>query len=295
MSEVTRTDVVVALEKLWPCVQESGAGEWSLASSRRKSRKPHRVQATLSDEWLRFDATVEAQTDPQQLWILLTSRAALDGWCKLALSEARGDPKTRVCLIADIALDGDDFSERLRRVFSKFLETLTWLQSGKKRKAARTGSPGVALETPQILQICEQAGWICRERSSGKVEVRAGGEGSAFRAELESNDRVTLRASTPLACLKGWSAESRRALGIFVLRANAAVRLARAAVEESNGTGCVRLEVCFGTAPTSAELDMALSALAVAWGSSHREVAALEDPKLAQQYLVLTRSFINNP
>lgn len=295
MLEDTITDVVVALEKSWPVVHELGAGEWALESSPRRSRKTQSAHASLSDEWLRLDATVETAADPEQLWSLLASSAAPDGLCKLALSEANADGETRVCLIADIALGGGDLSGLAMAISNEFRETLTRLQSGEINKAASTEPSGVVLETPWILQICEQAGWIGRERSSGRVEVKAGGEGSTFRVELESNDRVTLRVSSSPACLEGWSSESRLALEVFSLRVNAAVRLARASVEESNGTTCFRTEVCFGAAPTSTELDLALSALAVAWGSSHREVAALQDPELARQYLVLTSSFIQQP
>ena len=295
MLEDTRTDVVVALEKSWPVVQELGAGEWSLASSRRMSRKTQKGHASLSDEWLRLDATVETATDSEQIWNLLASSAARDGLCKLALSEANAAGETKVCLIADIALGGGDLSGLAMAISNEFRETLTRLQSGEINKAVPTEPLGVVLETPRILQICEQTGWVCRERADGKVEVKTVGEGSTLRVELESNDRVTLRASSPLACLKEWSAESRQALGVFVLRVNAAVRFARVSVEESNGTGPVRIEVGFGYVPSSTELDLAVSALTVASGISQREVAALADPELARKYLVLTRSLINNP
>jgi hypothetical protein len=79
---------------------------------------------------------------------------------------------------------------------------------------------------------------------------------------------------------------TQQALGVLLLSANGAVRLARAAVK-ADSKQAATFEVAFGALPSASELDLALSALSVACRLFGREAKALEDENVARRYLEL--------
>jgi hypothetical protein len=81
---------------------------------------------------------------------------------------------------------------------------------------------------------------------------------------------------------------SQYATELLLLWASRAVRMARAtATTTDDGTTQYCWEVLLGSAPTSRELDHALTALSVACRMSLREAQALQDKEIARVYLAM--------
>lgn len=156
------------------------------------------------------------------------------------------------------------------------------------------GGSGAAHELgPHIEQLrerCLQAGWPASRRHDGALsvvlEVPEGPCAARFEALGAEAVRVRSDPCWPVAD----EAVCRQAIDYLLLRASGAVRMAGAAGladASRRGRGPYAWQVRWESLPEVSELDHALTALSVACRQTVREVEALRDRRVAEQYLAL--------
>ncbi len=140
----------------------------------------------------------------------------------------------------------------------------------------------------QLRERCLQAGWPASQRRDGSLSVVLGvPEGScAGRFEALGPEAVRVRSDPcwPIAD----EAVCRQAIDYLLLRASGAVRMSGAAgVADPSGRarGPYVWQVRWESLPEAAELSVGLTALSVACRLTIREVEALGDAGIAEQYL----------
>ena len=281
--------VAESLRKCASLVEPAGAGRWDFILS-NGSALP--VCARAEGGWLRLDAPVEGAAQAHA-WGLLRLNRALRGLAKVAFPPGARRPHLR----AEIPLDGEAaFSSRLLEACAGFKSAAGALHGEKPATGARgdyarrpqaSARGDAAPEARDLGRLCEQAGWAFSEKSAARVEVVLKARGDLYRVAVEGG-AAGVALSVGLAPGHSFGEVGRAALGDILLRASAAIRMARAAAAEEEGRDCAGFEVVFGAPPCPAEFAHALSALAVACSLCGREAAALaDDESLAERYLAL--------
>lgn len=261
------------------------------------------LQATarLDEGWLLFDAPLPGSPlHTQRIWDLLRWNTTLLGGAKFAVS-ARSDhigppdgPPSEAALLrvrAELPL-GRDIDLRTR-----IGETCSGLESAGARLLRGPTAIAVPWRDKQgngaggtdLRRLCSEAGWPFTERSDGRLAVDLDIPGGFHQAIVEEtmSGAHLLRVSVGLGAGNTSPALlSQLALGVFLLRANAVVRMARAVAEAVDGRMTTRFEVEFAHAPGAEELGHALAALSVACRLCGREANVLaQDEAVAGAYL----------
>jgi len=281
LSDPTRyheTAVVEALETCAPAVKQVGPGRWGFELVNGKAFP---VSARALEGWLLLETGTDSEDLKDGHWQLLERNGRLGGWSKFALGPGRRHPHLR----AEIPLtDGVVLRQRLQ-------EACEGLREGQHADAA-PAAESVALDvsdekqSPSWPALLAEAGWTFSERTAGRLLVDLDVPGRWHRARVDAGGERDVRLAVEIGGGKAVAPLARQALGVLLLSANRAVRLARSAVEAGGATEAV-FEVPFGTPPSAAELDLALSALSVACRLFDREARALEDENVARRYLEL--------
>jgi hypothetical protein len=275
---VSVADLGRALGAGFTAVEPAEPAVWKLLASNGRDLA---ATARLAGGWLLLDAPLPpfgVEGAAAGVWDLLRWNAALPGPVKLVLPPGPPAVRLRAELPVDVALD---LPARVREV-SAGLEAAAALLAGET-----PARPAGAAATVDLARLSEEAGWPFVARAGGLAVGLDAGDGlhQAMVAEEAGAVRVTVALGTDGAaaprCLE--------ALGTLLLRASAAVRMARAAAGGTNGTAAARFEVCFAAAPVHpGELDHALAALSVACRMAGREARILaENEVMAGRYLAL--------
>jgi hypothetical protein len=268
-------------------------GQWRLCDG---PRHPLPINIRVQQQWLSFDARLPARGEAlgrggAQLNELLSWNAVLPPNAKCCL--ARGAKKAFLAM--EIPLDDDvDLVRQVTEACEAFCEAVRAAaatsplvtNSRAKRPILRDRSSTVQRETTtELRRLCEDAGWVCRERDGGQSaipldEPRAFCQARAYRsASGRIHLHVDLEAATP------HSSASQQAIALLLLTACRVVRMARAAVSPKEaGRGCC-WEAVLPSRPTSDQLHHGLAALSVACRLTAREVAVLCEEEIARQYL----------
>lgn len=265
-------------------VTRAAGGGWSVSMKKGKRAS---VSVRMDDCWLVMREVLGAagRRGAEDLWEMLE-------W-NTGLVEVRfglqGDG--RLCLRSDVPLDLEtDVAECVRKACAAFHAVGKQLNRGQKR--CSTGSAGAAEDgngmAVDVERLCEEAGWAFVERKGGRLAVQLDVPGEFRQAIVETRDGcVTLW--TELGAWQGDAlpAACRCAVAALLLRACDVVRLARATAEAANDRASVGFGVAFSGAPTCTAVAHGFSALSVACRLCGKEVMALKDVAVAEQYLSL--------
>jgi hypothetical protein len=264
-----------------------------------------RVGTRLDGDWLLMGARLTLGSwlmgaiDP---WSLLRANADLSGAVKFVILPA--DPGLFARAELPVAA-GVDLGLRVVQACAGFKQAAA-IHAGlvkkaddgaadttQERKAESREVSGARRERKQIdlRGLCEEAGWISTERPDGTNVVALDLPDDFAPAQVEVDPCGALRVATEIPPCGGTpSPRCRQALGVLLLRAGGALRLARAAAQVSaqceDGPPGARFEVVFDTPPCATELGHAFAALSVACRLYRREAGLLrDDERIAGAYL----------
>jgi hypothetical protein len=244
------------------------------------------ASASIENGWLALCLPLK-DADP---WDLLKRNGDLPGLCKFARNIDRPFPQLR----ADLPLDCGENPGTLPR---RILETLEGFRFALKERrhpaatrdaeaAAAAGSDSPAPEdSTDLAGILKQTGWPFVKRSDLKYAVDLEVRDTFVQATVESRSGLGIVACTEAARFESLPAIQRSALGIYLLAACGALRMARVSAAEAEGSVSVSFEVRL-IDPEPAELSHALAALSVAAGLCSREAQCFENQETAEIYLL---------
>jgi hypothetical protein len=275
------------LEKCGSLVERVGQGEWNFILNNGSMLL---VSARVCEHWLHLDAPLKAAgaAQGQGAWQLLELNQGLGGLSKLALVPGQS---AALRVRSEIPLDEDvDLQTRLREACAGMKSASGRLHGERKVEQTRadsqtgSGEPG-ANAGSGLRQLCEESGWKFTERTATKLAVDLEARSGFYQAIVEEEAGGAVSVSVELTSHAAFGEKSKCAIGWLLLRAAAEVRLARAVARETDQGAAASFEVLFQTMPCAAELNHALSALAVASGLCGQETAMMQDEFVAGNYL----------
>jgi hypothetical protein len=263
-------------------VEVRGPGRWSFVVG-GDCRRP--AEAWLEADWLRFRAPLGGgeprQIDARTLQRMLEANAVLEGGVKFALA---GQPDQAV-LGAEIcpADDPADLDVRIERVCVGIGQGLAVFADTSGALPPLDRAPASAdIDLPAL---CREAEWPFVERGEGQVAVALEVPDVYLSATFRSCGQDRLCVETPLEGRPHEAGCGRAAVGVLLLAACGAVRMARATARTSDNQVQYAWQAL--TAPVAWELRYALAAISVACRVSAREVNAFVDPRIAGKYLAV--------
>ncbi len=150
--------------------------------------------------------------------------------------------------------------------------------------------PAARLTAEGLARCCQESGWNCHQRSTGRITVALETE-PPRHAELVAHDHG-IHASVVLANCGRCGPASRRAATALLEAAAAETGQVSAAVHSEAGSFWLRAQA--ECAPTPEALDAALTRLAVVSAQVTRELAVLEDETIARDYLAIRDRFADD-
>ena len=280
-------DLIVCetLEKCASLAERAGQGEWNFILNNGSMLF---VGARACEHWLHLDAPVGKGTAlGHDAWRLLQLHQGLGGLSKLALPHSQSSLRLR----AEIPLCEDvDLRTRLSEACAGLKATAGRLHGEAKTARPQAYSSSISQEkertdTASLQQLFEESGWKFTERTQTKLAVDLEAGNGFYQAIVEEQANGAVSVSVELARDTSFGESSKRAIGALLLRASAEIRMARAVIKEGEEGATAGFEALFQTAPCAAELDHALSALAIACRLCGQAIAAIQDESIAKNYL----------
>jgi hypothetical protein len=284
-------------------VRLAGSGRWEF----NLMGTPHRGTARMTEDWLLLDIEADISSTPIGLTDgiledMLHANTTFNGGVKYGL----GEDALSVRLLAEIPLDDQagELSEWISQICEGFQQAAGLIAN--TRQSAETPRTAEKIDEHEsteqdgaadIKMLCKEAGWPCTQRADGLLALELDVSDAFHEALVDRADDNSFRLWVELVNAPFNSAASRSALHVMLLSACRAVRWARAAAVPVNGNRAYRWEVDLGQAPAAWQLYRGLASLSVACGISAREVSALQDPTVAEKYLLLRgwSSLLSNP
>lgn len=298
------TGIAAALAKSAASVESRGPADWSFLLS-NGTRLSARLR--LEDDWLALDVPLNGRHSKRSPWVLVRLNAELPGSCKLVHRPGSSLPT----LATDLPLEGDaDLTTRLGDACHGLAGAFARLDN---KPDEDRGHPAATPEEDQddLERLCSDAGWPLQKGNDGTLVVETGADlleegpderrrflgqgiigGVPRRLQLQALSQG-VRVWLTLARLGSLSAESRKAVGILLLRVSGAVRLARASVKKADAGSELQVEVGLPRTPSAGEIDHALSSVCVAATRCGPEVAALQHRFLATKYVELSTKTVS--
>jgi hypothetical protein len=248
------------------------------------------VGARADEQWLHLDAPLRcAVAQGLDAWQLLKLNRGLGGLSKLALLQPG---QTALRVRAEIPLDEDvDLQRRVGEACAGLKSAAGRLHGEGKEELTRVDSLAAIAEQKEspggaeLGALCAEAGWKYTERAQGKLAVELETRTGFYQAIVEERAGGSVSLAVEVASDAVLGDNSKRALGTLLLRASAEVRLARAVVRDGGEGSAASFETLFQTLPCAAEVNHALSALAVACGLCGGAAEAMRDDAVAGNYL----------
>jgi hypothetical protein len=287
VARARETAITESLRKCAPLVERVGQGEWNFILNNGSALL---VGARACEHWLHLDAPLRCDAaQGLDAWQLLKLNRGLGGLSKLALLQPGHTP---LRVRSEIPLDEDvDLQRRVGEACAGLKSAAGRLHGEEKEELTRIDSLATA-EGPKEEQggaelgaLCAEAGWKFTERTQGKLAVELETRTGFYQAIMEESAGGAVSVAVEVASDDVLGENSRRAIGMLLLRASAEVRMARAVVRDKGEGSAARFETLFQTRPCAAEVNHALSALAVACGLCGEAAEAMRDEAVAGNYL----------
>lgn len=271
-----------AVTSLAGCVERGASGaaiqldrksatRWSWAMSNGAS---HQLELQLEDNWLLFIERPDASSLPnssETRWAALRQNAASPTEIKIAAT-----PTKRLTLRSELLLaDEADVERRVRGVIEAF--QMTW----DDRLPAMSEATGDW--TFEVGRRCEESGWPCVLRSTGRLTV-ALETAPVLQATLVPAGRG-VRLSVEAADFSASPAICRSAAAVLALEISGRIRMVRATTDESRMR--IRFETLFAALPNADELAAGFSGLSAAVALAAEALGALHNENVARDYLAV--------
>ena len=294
LNEASMTDV---LGQHVASVEATGRQQWQvhvgggadLDASLRIERGWLRAFAGLEIDGSREATDLAGGISDDRLHAMLAANTRLAGGVKFVLADDPPTPR----LAAEIPLVADEYfelDERIGQLCRGLRQgALEWHNpvavSEKRARELRRSAPAAESES-RFEDVCRESGWAISRRASGRFTVRLRIREAFYEALVEPDEEgcrlcVALGQSVPEVDV------CRRAAEVLLLSACGVVRMAVATVVPGGTARQYRWEAALAAASLPREWDHALSALTTACQTTAVELAALEDPLLAETYLQL--------
>jgi hypothetical protein len=248
------------------------------------------VRARLVDPWLELTASTTAMSLPlSRAWSLLHHNAGLSGVVRMALAPDSGEVHVR----GEICVEHDghtDLDTRIRTLCEEAQAAFHGLHHRAQPDRSDPDADPAAVAKPprdghRLVQFCTEAGWPFVERAAGRVEVCLDSGPVVYQAQLELTPGGALCAVADLVDASALTSTTRAATALLLLNASALVRSVKAVVVRRDGIDRAGLAAACERPRSGADLDRALSALAVACSLAGREAQTLRREALAREYL----------
>lgn len=256
------------------------------------------LRARMVDPWIEVTAmpTVGVPLTLSQAWSALRYNARRAGTVRLALTPGDAQAHLRGELYGCEADDLDGRIGALREDMEAAIRTRPD-RGGTERSDLEADGTSVqppAHDDERLVQLCKESGWPYVERASGHVEVCIDCTSASYEARLELTGEGALCAVIDLVDAAALSTEARSAIALVLLYTSAVVRSVKGVLTRRDGAECAGLAAACERPRSGADLDRALSALAVACGMAGREARALRHDALARNYLAChTPAFVD--
>jgi hypothetical protein len=287
-SSMLKKEIERVLSACAPSVRRTPGGAWRLGLD--TDGEPD-IEATMLDGWLFFHAPLYSGAPAHGLWQLLRADTLMAGRCKIVLEPDGRSMRLR----EDVPLiDGRDPSDDCRHAAFNLSEAARALPIHLAAAANHSASnrPGETVarsrgthENDVLGEACAAAGWKYSRRPDGRLIVDLDATGIFHQAVLESPLGSPRRAYVQLAHYRAPADDTRESAALFMLTMNGSLRLARAAIEETEKGANASYEVPLFGEPSAAIINEALSALSVTCRFCSRELRALGNEKLSRIFL----------
>jgi hypothetical protein len=292
---VPEREAALAVEAMAPAVESAGTG-WRF----RLGRQPHapNVDVHVENGWVLLDAPLESAALSQA--DLAEANGRLRGAVKFALVPE----DERIHIRADFPLQvGVDLGAHLQGASRGCELAASLARSGREQEDSASPGRGDSkgdepvgpVPADELARLCEEAGWVFSERSSGRLAVDLEGTEGFFQAQLRRRADGAVALSVEFEDCHPAASACREATASFLLRCCGWLRMVRA-VGASAGKGAApRFEVVFAVDPSPSELSEALAALSVSVRFCSRELQVLaRSEAVARSYLARNPRFVRS-
>jgi hypothetical protein len=292
---VLEREAALAVAAVAPAAEAVGPG-WRF----RLGQKPHAPNVNVHVEagWILLDAPLECAALSQA--DLAEANGRLRGGAKFAL--VPGDDRLHVR--AELPLEAcSDLGAQLLEA-RRGCEAAAALARAGREKAAnaspgrggpREDEPSSAMPAGDLARICEEAGWVFSERSSGHLAVELEGTEQFFQAQLGRRTDDSIALDVEFADCEPSSSVCADAVALFLLRCCGWLRMVRGVGAPAGRGAAPRFEVLFAVEPSPSELSEALTALSVAVRFCVRELRVLaRSEEVARSYLARNPRFVRS-
>ncbi len=225
---------------------------------------------------------------------MLLQNAALPGGVKFCLGEKTSD----AVLSVEIPMNEEEESIGVERWIGEAMAgfaqgALKWsiLTARPAESALATVAERRATIDPtaekRLGELCERAGWSCTTRANGQVAIRLDVRDAFCQALLASKVGKMWRLRVSLGMAISTEGKVPEAVHLLLLSASRLVRLARASAAPAGDAVEYRWEAVLPADYDAQMLGHALGSLSVACQLTARELQAMEDQEIAQEYLAL--------
>jgi hypothetical protein len=260
-----------------------GDGRWRLALSNGSEIG---AQARVADEWL--ELTVSPRFAPTtESWrtrALLDLNARLTGPVRIAVSGPGGARHLR----ADLCLaELDDLAERVALVCGDLRSATHVLQGDGQLMLTPLIDEDRERYADRFASLCMEAGWTLATKVAGEVALELTTDQGVYEARLESSPVGELRPSVRLFDTSAYSSGCLEAAAVLLLVVSARVRSIKGVIVMGKQVEVFGIAAASEMPTSAAAANRSLEALAVASCLVGRELQALQDEALAQEYLAL--------
>lgn len=289
--------IVEWLEKYTSAVERTGQDRWQF---KLNSGLDLTGTAVLEHNWLRLCAKLEGERPGKPLVAdllqgMLLQNATLPGGVKFCL----GDNASEAVLAAEIPVDPEE--EGAVWLDRWIGEACAGLRQGALKWSILNARTADASSAPvserrstidataeqRVAELCERAGWSFTTRANGQVAIRLDVRDAFCQALLAPKVGKMRRLRVSLGMATSMEGEAPQAVHLLLLSASRLVRLARASAAPAGDATEYRWDVALPTDYDARTLGHALGALSVACQLTARELQAMEDRKIAREYLAL--------
>jgi hypothetical protein len=251
------------------------ADHWRLALSNGNSLT---VSARRDEDFLLLDADSGISSTAKNLLSLAQLFCEPPTAVKLALR--RGASGVRLRSEFPLPEESDAAADRIREHLEGMRSAFHRLHDCGSREAAEdeTTCPG------SLTALLDEAGWQHHERPGGALLADLETGSRFLQAEIE-HCGAGVRFRVTLCRVEGGAEAAQKALSLYLLEANAALRYVRGFLQREGESISAGFEVSIASAPSAAEAGHALGALSVASSRCATETDVLmKDESLAGIY-----------
>ena len=245
----------------------------------------------MNENWGRVECDLGApsasRASGQLLFKALEWNVQLTGAARFAINE-----KSFLCVQSEFPLG---FETGLNAVIGEMLSSVgdavlvaRGLPAPDRAARPQGGPAGDSTGELDLVALCDEAGWLAKQRPGGLVTVGLEAPGSHYAAELRVGDSeiiFTVGFSLP----ETLSSASRQASVLLALSAGGLVRWVRTQPHTSGGETMLGFTVRCVRPPTPQEIANALGCLSVICQLGGEEFKALHHEAAAREYLAIRR------